>query len=194
MHCFAFGVQVPVQLPVAQTNMQVWLLPQLPAASQVCAMFGLPGSHRLVLGTQLPLHMAPLHTKGQVDQLLIQLPVESQTCGWLPLHRVVVGAHGVHAPATQATPHIVVFVQLPVASQVCAVLPMHRFDPGEQTPVQLPAPVHTLGQAAPLCHWPLASQVCGTVPTHCFALGAQTPVQRGVLFVQTNPHAAPSFW
>jgi len=34
-HLVAPGVHSPVQLPVWQTNMHVWLLPQFPFASQV---------------------------------------------------------------------------------------------------------------------------------------------------------------
>lgn len=64
--------------------------------------------------------------------------------------------------------------------------------PGRQTPVHIPAPVQTLVQAAPLTHVPVASQVCGTFPEQRIDWGAHIPEQRGVVVLQTNPHAAPS--
>jgi hypothetical protein len=79
-HCVEPGVHVPVQLPVAHTNVQVWFPPQVPVESHVCATFALLGSQRLVLGTQVPVQLpAPEQTNGQGVPVSCQLPVASQT-------------------------------------------------------------------------------------------------------------------
>jgi hypothetical protein len=49
----------------------------------------------------------------------------------------------VQAPAEQANGQVLTVCHWPAASHCCVVRPTHCFDPGEQTPVQLPAPEQT---------------------------------------------------
>lgn len=157
-------MQTPVQLPVAHKNEQVWSPVHVPVASHVCDTFKRAGSHRLVAGVHVPVHAPLAHTNGQGVPVFVQLPVASQTCGCNPLHCFEVGEHAAQAPATHATPQVLDVCQLPVVSQFCTWLVMpavglHRDAPGLQTPVQRPAPVHTLGQGEPLIQAPVASHV-----------------------------------
>lgn len=94
-----------------------------------------------------------------------------------------------HDGVPLVTVHTPVVPHWPVESQVCTVRPEHCFEPGEQTPVQLPSTHAWLVQAAVEPHWPVPSQVSTLFPEHCFDPGTQTP--RQLPNEHTNGHVLP---
>jgi len=133
------------------------------------------------------------HTKGHAPPLFVQLPVASQSCGCLPVHRLAPGVHGEHALAMQAVVQVVSLPQLPFASHVCSVVvSRHCFWPGVHT-VQAPAR-QTVSHVSASCQLPCALHLCSVLLSpalHCLASGAhcvQAPPMHAV-----DVHADPLF-
>jgi hypothetical protein len=162
LHCFAPGVQTPVQAPPAQTYWQAApVFCQAPFASQVC---GCRLLHCLAVGVQTPAQVpvAFAQTYGQAVPVFCQAPFASQVCGCRALHCFALGVHAVQVPPLQTLGQAApVFCQAPFASQVCGCSALHFFAPGVHVPLQAPA-AQTYVQTVPLsCQVPLASHVCG---------------------------------
>jgi hypothetical protein len=86
-----------------------------------------------------------------------------------PLHALPTHVWSTHGTvASHSPPALHVWVPLLLGS--------HRFEPGVQTPVQVPE-LHTNAHGPPVLstHAPLLLQVCGWLPLHCTALGAHVP-------------------
>jgi hypothetical protein len=131
----------------------------------------LPLQSRL-FGMQAPPHMPMLQTFAHNMPLLVQWPVVSQSCGWLPLHRVAPGRHSqpvdpTHAPVQTAP----LDTHCAVVLQVCGVLPLKQRElPGVHSPPHEPL-LQRNGHAVPLAQLPLLLQVCGVRPLHRVAPG-----------------------
>jgi len=127
----------------------------------------------------------------QAAPLSVHAPASLHTCACLPVQRVAVGLHAVHAPALHdVAEQSVPFTQLPVASHVCATseLGRQRLAVGLHSPVHTPA-LHSPGQSAAVCHLPALSHTRGVVPTHSFAPGLHSPVHTPA--VQRLGHGGP---
>jgi len=134
------------------------------------------------------------HTPGSRQTVHIcpsrNVPVASQVCDILPLHRADPGMHmPVQRPPEQRNAQgPPVLPQWPVASHVWGCKMLQRCAPGAQS-THTPLPRQTLAQAGLLCQLPLASQVCGTLPVQREVPGVQTPVQAPAA-LHTNGQAA----
>lgn len=99
-------------------------------------------------------------------------------CGSTQAPPHIVSRH-VQAPFWQSgagCAHPVWFAHEPVTSHRCGVGPEHRAAFGEQTPTQVPLPMHANGHVWVVCHAPVESQVCLAAPSHWASPGTHFPV------------------
>jgi hypothetical protein len=89
-----------------------------------------------------------------------QVPVPSQVCTSVPLHRVEFGVQlPEHVPApVQMMGHVCVVCQTPLELQVWEITPEHWVVPGTHDPMHAAAE-QTKGQVLVVAHWPEALQL-----------------------------------
>jgi hypothetical protein len=202
-HLVSVGAQTPPHVPVIMMHdmwgPQLVVFPHIPVLSQVCIAV-LP-THSVAGGVHFPVHSAPppstsVHTPVGQSVDIPQLPLVSQFCTALPLHRVLVGPQApLHIPLRHVRFEQGMAVpQAPPSSHVSTALFTHWTSIGLHIAHPTPPSRHTgEGAAHVVCvaQLPVPSQVWMALPRQRAWPGPHTPPHCPLMQVWSGGQGVP---